>query len=63
MPIANILLIEDAPLERKRAAIAAVSQALSESLDVPLAAVRVILTEVAPAHWGVGGKSIADLPK
>ena len=60
MPIASITLLEGATPDRKRAAIASVTRALSESLDLPPASVRVILTEVPASHWGVGGKSLAD---
>jgi phenylpyruvate tautomerase PptA (4-oxalocrotonate tautomerase family) len=30
-------------------------------LDVPDEALRIILTEIAPEHWGVGCRSIADM--
>ena len=60
MPIAAITLLEGADPDRKRAVIASVTQALSESLALPSSSVRVILTEVPAAHWGVGGKSLAE---
>ena len=60
MPIANITLLAGASTERKRAVIASVTQALTESLDVPASSVRVLLSEMPAAHWGVGGKALDD---
>ena len=60
MPIATVSLLEGASTERKRAVIARVTQALAESLDVPSSSVRVLLSEIPSAHWGVGGKALDD---
>ena len=56
MPIAIIHLMEGRDDARKARAIAAVTQALVESLDAKPETVRVILQEVPRAHWGIAGK-------
>jgi 4-oxalocrotonate tautomerase len=56
MPIAIIHLMEGRDEAKKARAIAAVTQALVESLDAKPETVRVILQEVPRAHWGIAGK-------
>jgi 4-oxalocrotonate tautomerase len=63
MPIAIIHLMEGRDDEKKARAIAAVTQALVESLDVKQESVRVILQEVPPAHWGIAGKPVKAGPR
>jgi 4-oxalocrotonate tautomerase len=55
MPIAIIHMMEGRDDEKKARAIAAVTQALVESLDVKAESVRVILQEVPKTQWGIGG--------
>ncbi len=56
MPIAIIHLMEGRDDEKKARAIAAVTQALVESLGVKPDSVRVILQEVPKTQWGIAGK-------
>jgi 4-oxalocrotonate tautomerase len=56
MPLAIIHLMEGRDDEKKARAIAAVTQALVDSLDVKAETVRVILQEVPKTQWGIGGK-------
>jgi 4-oxalocrotonate tautomerase len=63
MPIAIIHLMEGRDDEKKARAIAAVTQALVESLEVKQESVRVILQEVPPAHWGIAGKPVKAGPR
>lgn len=63
MPIAIIHLMEGRDDEMKARAIAAVTQALVESLEVKQESVRVILQEVPPAHWGIAGKPVKAGPR
>lgn len=56
MPIAIIHIMEGRDQAKKARAIAAVTQALVESLEVKPETVRVILSEVPPEHWGIAGK-------
>jgi 4-oxalocrotonate tautomerase len=46
--------------EKKARAIAAVTQALVESLDARPETVRVILQEVPRTCWGIAGKPVAS---
>ena len=55
MPIAHIHILEGRTAVQKAKAIAAVTQALSETLDSPKERIRVLLHEVPPTHWGIAG--------
>lgn len=61
MPLAQIQIMEGRSEEQKRAVIEKVTAALVEAVGVPIDTVRVIITEVPKAHWGIGGKSAKDL--
>lgn len=56
MPIVEVTLVEGRPLDKKRKLVAAVTDALVESLDAPRASVRVILREIPAEHFAVGGE-------
>ncbi|MFM0006852.1 4-oxalocrotonate tautomerase family protein [Paraburkholderia dipogonis] len=60
MPIALIKILEGRSPEKKRRLIESVSQAMAESLDMPIEGVRVLVEEVPPDCWGRGGKTVAD---
>lgn len=60
MPLAQITMLEGSSEEQKRALIAEVTDAIAHSLDLAPEAVRVLLTEMPTAHWGVAGRSIKD---
>jgi 4-oxalocrotonate tautomerase len=55
MPIAHIYLLEGRTKEQKAEAIAAVTEALSQTLDSPQDRIRVLLHETSPDHWGIAG--------
>jgi 4-oxalocrotonate tautomerase len=55
MPLIQVSLIEGRAPEVKRALIAEVTDAVVRTLDAPRETVRVILNEVPPEHWAVGG--------
>jgi 4-oxalocrotonate tautomerase len=61
MPIANIQILAGRPAEAKRTLIQAVTAAIVESLQVKPESVRVIVQEVPPEHWGIGGVSAKEL--
>jgi 4-oxalocrotonate tautomerase len=61
MPIANIQILAGRPAEAKRALIQAVTAAIVESLQVKPESVRVLVQEVPPEHWGIGGVSAKEL--
>ena len=57
MPLIQVTLLEGRSAEAKAALIRRLTDAAVEAVTVPREAVRVILQEVPPAHWGVGGVS------
>jgi 4-oxalocrotonate tautomerase len=63
MPIANLLILEGRTPEIKQALIRAVTASIVDTLKVKPESVRVILQEVAPEHWGIGGVSARDLAR
>jgi 4-oxalocrotonate tautomerase len=63
LPIALIKILEGRGSEKLRRLIESVSQAMSESLDMPIENVRVLVEEVPPHLWGRGGKTVADRAK
>jgi 4-oxalocrotonate tautomerase len=60
MPFITVNLITGRDQARKRALIHEITDAAVRTLDVPAASVRVILNEVPPEHWGIGGETKAD---
>jgi 4-oxalocrotonate tautomerase len=59
MPIIRIELIEGRAPELKEELIRRVTEAVTTTLAVQPAQVRVLLYELPPAHWAVGGVSKA----
>ncbi len=62
MPIAHIYILEGRTVQQKAKAIAAVTEALSQTLDSPKDRIRVLLHETSPDHWGIAGAP-ASAPK
>ncbi len=58
MPIVTIRLMEGRPPEHIEAMIAGVSHAIADAIDAPLDTVRVMVTEMQPHQYGVGGRLI-----
>ncbi len=61
MPICQIFLMEGRTVEQKRRLIEKITDAMHESIGAPRESVRVILTEMPKEHFGIGGKSAAEL--
>jgi 4-oxalocrotonate tautomerase len=61
MPMINIQMLSGRTPAQKRALIAGVAEVAMQTLDVPADAIRIILAEVAPEHWAMGGRSMAEL--
>jgi 4-oxalocrotonate tautomerase len=57
MPIAHLYILEGRDDEKKERLIAEVTEAIHRAIDAPVDSVRVILTEMPKAHFGVGGQS------
>jgi 4-oxalocrotonate tautomerase len=62
MPIVRIEMLEGRSPERKQALIQKVTAAVVESLEVKPEQVRVLLYELPPEHWAVGGQTKASNP-
>jgi 4-oxalocrotonate tautomerase len=61
MPLAQVSMLEGRTEEQKTALIAAVTEAIMESVGAPRESVRVVIYEVAKTNWGIGGKSAKAL--
>ncbi|WP_257130074.1 MULTISPECIES: 2-hydroxymuconate tautomerase [Burkholderia] len=57
VPIAHLYILEGRDDDKKERLIAEVTEAIHRSLDAPLESVRVIITEMPKAHFGIGGQS------
>lgn len=57
MPLVHIDLMEGRPQERIERMIATVSQAIAVTLDAPIESVRIVVNEMKPHQYGVGGKA------
>ena len=57
MPIAHLYILEGRDDDRKERLIAEVTDAIHRSLDAPVESVRVIITEMPKANFGIGGQS------
>jgi 4-oxalocrotonate tautomerase len=55
MPIVEITLIEGRTDEAKERLHAKVADAIHEAIDAPKDSIRVIIREVPPIHFSVGG--------
>ena len=56
MPLAIVHIMEGRDDEKKARAIAAITQAIVDTLDAKPESVRVILQEVPKTQWGIAGK-------
>ncbi len=59
MPIIQAWLIEGRDEATKEKFIAAVTDAAVESLGAPRDSIRIIITEMPVAHFGIAGESVA----
>jgi len=60
MPIVEVTLVRGRAPEELRAMISAVTTAVSESIAVPVASIRVIIREVPTTHFAAGDVTIAE---
>ncbi|EXJ12014.1 MULTISPECIES: 4-oxalocrotonate tautomerase family protein [Nitrincola] len=61
MPIAQLYIMEGRSDEQKERLIASITESIASSLDTPIDAVRVIITEMPKQHFGIAGKSAKQL--
>lgn len=57
MPLVHINIVKGRPAETIEQMIAAVSGAIAESLGAPIESVRIMVCEMEPHQYGVGGKA------
>jgi 4-oxalocrotonate tautomerase len=62
MPIVNITLIEGRTDEDKERLHAKVADAIHEAIDAPKESIRVIINEVPPIQFSVGGVATTKSP-
>jgi 4-oxalocrotonate tautomerase len=61
MPAIHVHMLTGRIPEQKKAFIKAIAEVTVDILAVPEDAVRIILTEVAPEHWGIGSRDMAEI--
>ena len=61
MPIAQISIMDGRTDEEKAKLIAAVTEAIHQSVDAPYENIRVLLHEVPRTQWGIAGKTAKEL--
>ncbi|WP_306603584.1 2-hydroxymuconate tautomerase family protein [Azonexus sp.] len=60
MPIIEMHLLEGRSVEKKRKAVAAMTAALVEALEVQPEQVRILITEHSVEHFSVGGQTVGQ---
>ncbi|MDU4961422.1 MAG: 2-hydroxymuconate tautomerase [Sporomusaceae bacterium] len=60
MPIVQIDLLEGRTLEQKRNMVKKVSDAIAETVNCPIEAVKIIIREMPKEHLGEGGVLRSD---
>ena len=56
MPIIDVTMLEGRTPEQKANLIRALTDAAERTLGAPRESIRVLIRELPPAHWGVGGE-------
>lgn len=62
MPIIQIAMMEGRSVAQKRAMVAAVTQVMVDTLGANPKAVRIIINELVPEHFAVGGITAGEQP-
>jgi len=60
MPIINVQMLTGRTPDQKRALMRELADGTIRALGVQEQSIRIVLTEVDPMHWGIGGESKAD---
>lgn len=61
MPLVQVTIMEGRTTEKKEKFCKMVADAAVECLDVELKQVRVMINEIPPEHWTIGGVSVARM--
>lgn len=62
MPIVMVNVKDGRSLEQKRAMITGITNVLCETMEVPAAAVRIVVNEMRNEDFAIGGVLICDNP-
>jgi 4-oxalocrotonate tautomerase len=62
MPIIQVHLLQGRSVTQKRRMVAAVTQAVVESLDVAPESVRILIDEMHPEHFALAGVTDGETP-
>ena len=60
MPIIDVTLLEGRPTTVKAELIRELTDAAEKVLGVPRDSIRVLLRELPPEHWAVGGRPLSE---
>jgi len=60
MPIVEVHIMEGRSVAQKRAMVAAVTEAVSTTMATPASAVRIIIHELVPEHYGIAGTTVGE---
>lgn len=60
MPLVEISIVAGRPPEKVRELIRHVHATVRDCLDAPEGAIRVLVREIPPEHWAVGGVTKAE---
>jgi 4-oxalocrotonate tautomerase len=63
MPLVHIDMMEGRSPEQIERMVAAVSEALAESLPAPIDTVRVVVNEMEPHQYGIGGVPFTEVKR
>ena len=63
MPYVNIRITEGATADQKKRLIAGVTKLLVDVLDKNPATTVVVIDEVDPDNWGIGGETVSERRK
>jgi 4-oxalocrotonate tautomerase len=61
MPMINVQMLAGRTPAQKRALVRDLAEVAIRTLQVPEHAIRIILTEVEPEHWGIGARTKAEI--
>lgn len=61
MPFVNVKLTTGATREQKEQLIEGITELLVRILDKNPASTHVVIDEIAPDHWGIRGRTVAEL--
>lgn len=61
MVVVKVHMMAGRTPEQKKEVIAGITQLMTETLKVPLSAVRVLLVEIARDAWGIDGRPASEV--